>query len=39
MPDELAEGIVKVLADIYEVRVGDGQVELTVEKQLELVGT
>jgi hypothetical protein len=39
MPDELAEGIVKVLADIYEVRVGDGQVELIVEKQLELVGT
>ena len=38
LPDELAEGIVKVLADTYDVRVGDGYVELAVTKQLELVG-
>jgi len=37
MPDELAEGIVKVLADAYDVRVTAGLVELAVEKQLGLV--
>ncbi len=34
-PDELAEGIVKVLSDSYLVRHEPGWVELAVEKQLE----
>ena len=34
-PDELAEGIVRVLADRYEVEEADGVLELTVEKSLE----
>jgi hypothetical protein len=34
-PDELAEGVVKVLADSYEVEVGDERVVLVVEKRLE----
>jgi hypothetical protein len=36
-PDELAEGIVQVLADSYEVIVTDGHVDLAVQKVLEPV--
>jgi serine/threonine-protein kinase RsbW len=34
-PDELAEGVVKVLADSYEAEVSDGRAVLVVEKRLE----
>jgi hypothetical protein len=36
-PDELAEGIVQVLSDSYEVALADGHVDLAVEKVLEPV--
>ena len=34
-PDELAEGVVKVLVDSYEAAVVDGRAVLVVEKRLE----
>jgi hypothetical protein len=37
-PDELAEGIVKVLADRYDVRLLDGRADLAIEKRFEPAG-
>jgi hypothetical protein len=34
-PDELAEGVVKVLADAYEATAADGRAVLQVDKRLE----
>jgi hypothetical protein len=39
LPDELAEGIVKVLADSYDVALTDGRAVLAVEKRLEPAST